>query len=87
MLTYESVSSASRRGLFLVLHPNIALSESVFEQALSLHFIRILPSGKSEGGVALDMNGALYYYNCVGNAFCRAEYRLLCGEYNVCFVL
>ena len=26
MLTYELVSSASRRGLFLVLHPNIALS-------------------------------------------------------------
>ena len=27
MLTYDCVRSASRRGLFLVLHPNIALSE------------------------------------------------------------
>src|SRR5699024_1508269 len=33
MLTYESVSSASRRGLFLVLHPNIALSELAFVRA------------------------------------------------------
>ena len=30
MLTYELVSSASRQGLFLVLHPNIALSELAF---------------------------------------------------------
>ena len=29
MLTYELVSSASRRGLFLVLHPNIVVSELV----------------------------------------------------------
>ena len=33
MLTYELVSSASRRGLFLVLHPNIALSELAYVRA------------------------------------------------------
>ena len=33
MLTYELVSSASRRGLFLVIHPNIALSELAFGRA------------------------------------------------------
>ena len=33
MLTYVRVRSASRRGLFLVLHPNIALSGLAFVRA------------------------------------------------------
>ena len=33
VLTYVRVRSASRRGLFLVLHPNIALSELAFGRA------------------------------------------------------
>ena len=40
MLTYVSVRSASRRGFFLVLHPNIALNELAFERAsLSTPFL------------------------------------------------
>ena len=43
-LTLRRFAGTPTEGLFRAFHRNIALSESVFEQALSLHFIRILPS-------------------------------------------
>ena len=56
MLTYVSVRSASRRGFFLVLHPNIALSEFAFgwRSALSKPRFRLVTYGLVRACVTAD---------------------------------